>query len=406
MQKPQPQNNQADHRTDVQIDPYIPAANDSNALHAITASLELLVSGESTELHLEQEPEFCRIRRRINGLLTETKHLSTNLINDLLHQLNIEFDQTGGKQYIDLAVLTDVHQFELSYYQTSHGLCLNIVARYAPVPGTLDQTRLQPESINTLRAQLANASNGITLYICNEARALRDVYYAMLSEANDLEHKVVSLESKIDGHIPRVDQIELSSDTDITKIFTLCSEHADRLFLNTGNIQNIEKQIIQCLITEPHSANLFISGSCIPHVLKQLASIGLFENSTCSYLNKIIEIQATRLICPHCADSMYISDRDQQWLDKNSVVKGGYLQKAFNTALGCDRCNQTGCSDSVTLLSEYNIDSTLIKSVTTTTTKNAAALLQAQSRKTSIRYQHELLARSGAVRFEDFRRSL
>jgi len=207
----------------VDMDQWCVAANDNSVQCFLKTTLQSMIRDSARELHIEQEAEFCRVRVRTNGRLTEQKVNNPSLATELLQTMRLAnsgapYSASANDDFgeLNFPIQLDGEKCDLRvcHYTTVSGKCITLSVNAASaIPEVLEQTRLDAKSINEIRRHYNSmATSDITLICSPSNDLLSSVFYALLGEVNSVERKIVSFQHRMDKTIPRVSQVLANTD--------------------------------------------------------------------------------------------------------------------------------------------------------------------------------------------------
>ncbi len=413
----------------VNLDHWCSAANDDSIQCFLKTTLQSMISGQSRELHIEQETEFCRVRIRINGRLTEQKFYNPDFATELLTAINQESngknpharrpgdtgnngadsDNAGavnaandefGSLTIPVQIDGEKCDLNICRYDTISGKCLTLsVSAASTIPEVLEQTRLDTATKQDIRHHYSSMPvKGITMICSHSDDLLRSVYYALLGEVNNVERKIVSLQNNIDKQVPRVSQILANGNANqsgnkrslLTAVSTV-TRLSDHVFVDWETA--CDEGIINALQSNAQST-LFWRGNVSSGLLQLFSAENLRLN-----LHTIIELEDTALICPHCAETYKPGKLDFKRLPETMSDQNS---GSFFFANGCDRCDDTGVSSLATVTSMCKGTDAIREALANRSLQATERALASAQGRTSIRLQLEALAKTGKISFEDW----
>ena len=396
----------------VDLDQWCVAANDDSIQCFLKTTLRSMMSDNSRELHIEQEKDFCRVRMRVNGQLTERRVFNPTLASELLNAVSqknsaLQSHSSANDDFGELKIpmLIDGEKCDLNiwHYRTIVGRCLTLsVATASVIPEILEQTSLDTQTKQKMRCHYnSQANSGITLICSHSDELLRSVFYALLGEANSVERKIVSLQRSIEKHMPRISQILTDCNANYTNqidspgtnqtLVSTTTRLADHTFVDW--ISSRDKEITNALHANAQ-ITLFWQGAVTTGLIELFSSQSFALN-----LKTIIELSETGLICPHCAESYKPGKPDFKRLP---VAAADGSSESYFYANGCNRCDDTGVS-TLTTIASFCQSTDAIREATQQQSVEAAhqAIAEAQG-SSSVAKQLEKLARTGKISFEDW----
>lgn len=406
----------SDHVLDV--DQWALAANDDTAQQFFMSTLQAMSEANSRELHVEQEAEFCRVRMRINGRLSEQKVYQPALAADLLALLR-------SAQSDDQSVTADAGEFlvralidgtfcnlTICHYPVPSGHCLTLtIDNPSAIPEVLEQTPLDNRAIERIRAHYQSANRGaVTLVCAHSGELLKTLFYALLGEVNSVDRKVIAVQNRQHKSVPRVSQIISGAGNthQFLSHIRAASQLSDHILVDWPTCS--DRRTVQTLLQPPPCAL-----ASTPGPLPGNASVTLFwlgsaatglhsllehSNPLRYRLHTLIEIEEIGLICPHCAETYTPGRRDYARLPTDACTDSARLF----TASGCSRCDETGVSAVTGLASIYRANDQLREAIGSGSLQATEQAVTDAQGNTAIVSQLKALAMHGKINGEEWLR--
>lgn len=299
-------------------------------------------------IHVEQNKNGCRIRKRANGLLTEERLDSSSFADALKHFLdtNISFSETESAGAVSCVSHRGIENQVLWHcYHTVGGSAHTIhIFNERNIPDSLERTNLDQKSILDIRQLLVQPKGGFTIVSSRSQNVLCDMYYSLLGELNTFNHKVISLESTPRRQIARVNQI---IDPDVTPVTEM---DASFVFVDWHTTTNI--QVLNKLLSNHHNAFIFTQAADLPSATRQLSDVTQYERQLATRLSSLLEVERVRLVCPQCCSTLQPGKVESYLLTESGISP----QSVLNFAHGCSTCDYTGYGGCKTLLAHYRMN--------------------------------------------------
>ncbi len=391
---------------------HLHAKNDdiaSDDWHLSTALQDAISSG-SSEIHFEQDKQICRVRKRLNGQLDETRIDSASLVAELIAEVhgiravkpNPPPITTHGELAITVEANTASYTLHCTYYSTTSGHNLSIrISCSEKIPETLEQTTLDSPQIQLLRNHFSKKSHGLTIVCGPNIDFLQNVYYGLLGETNCVENKIVSLEHHSKKEFPRINQLSLAGLDNADSISQLATQGADKIFIDWQCSKN--KLIVKKVLDDYQSATVFVSALDINTAISQLTDYALNERQLATNLSTLIQLDTVRIVCPHCANSHDLNGADMQWLEGQELNSKIKADSAFVYAPGCERCEYSGSQESVPLMSVCTVDDNIRSAIETRISSDINKAIQQRSGKNTLQGQVSVLVSKGMVSFTEYK---
>jgi type IV pilus assembly protein PilB len=165
--------------------------------------------------------------------------------------------------------------------------------------------------------------------------------YAALSEINDGEEKIITIEDPVEYQLDGIVQIPVNEKKGLTfarGLRSILRHDPDKIMV--GEIRDPETAAIavqsaltgHLVFTTVHANNVF-------DVVGRFAHMGIDAYSFVSSLNCVMAQRLVRLICPQCKREGKV---DAELLEISGLDAGQYAGQKWYEGAGCDSCHGTG----------------------------------------------------------------
>jgi len=196
------------------------------------------------------------------------------------------------------------------------------------------------DSITTLR-RLSGAPYGMVLVTGPTGSGKTTTLYAAISEVNNGQDKIITIEDPVEYQLPGVLQIPVNEKKGLTfarGLRSILRHDPDKIMV--GEIRDPETAQIavqsaltgHLVFTTVHANNVF-------DVLGRFMHMGVDPYSFVSALNGIMAQRLVRVNCPHCAAEQV---PEEQLLADSGIKKHEAVGMNFRAGLGCGQCRGTG----------------------------------------------------------------
>jgi type IV pilus assembly protein PilB len=165
--------------------------------------------------------------------------------------------------------------------------------------------------------------------------------YAALSEINDGEEKIITIEDPVEYQLEGIVQIPVNEKKGLTfarGLRSILRHDPDKIMV--GEIRDAETAAIavqsaltgHLVFTTVHANNVF-------DVVGRFAHMGIDAYSFVSALNCVMAQRLVRLICPQCKRESRV---DAEMLEFSGLDAKKYVGQAWHEGAGCEHCHGTG----------------------------------------------------------------
>jgi general secretion pathway protein E len=197
------------------------------------------------------------------------------------------------------------------------------------------------ESIKQRFRLLAEEPYGMLLVTGPTGSGKTTTLYGIISEINNGEEKIVTIEDPVEYQLPGVLQIPVHEKKGLTfarGLRSILRHDPDKIMV--GEIRDSETAQIavqsaltgHLVLTTVHANNVF-------DVIGRFTNMQVDPYSFVSAINGILAQRLVRINCPHCATA-YIPE--EALLNKSGLIQHGIADYNFKKGQGCGQCHGTG----------------------------------------------------------------
>ncbi len=306
------------------------------------------VHSRASDIHIEPYENETRIRFRVDGVLHDIFTLPNQQIPALVSRLKImanlniaerRLPQDGQSRIKIGRSLVDIR---VSVIPTSGGerVVLRLLDKGSGELG-LDEIGFSPETLHSFR-NLIRLAHGIILLTGPTGSGKTTTLYAAMSELNNEERNILTVEDPIEYQLPGVGQMQIKPKINLT--FANCLRHIlrqDPDVIMIGEIRDIETAeiAIQASLTG-HLVLSTLHTNDSASAVTRLTEMGiepyLISSSVVAVMaQRLLRVTCTKCKKPYTPDEHMISLWPEN--EKISAIKG-LLYKG----LGCENCLETG----------------------------------------------------------------
>ncbi|MDH5429282.1 MAG: GspE/PulE family protein [Nitrospirota bacterium] len=309
----------------------------------ITAGIQTRV----TDIHIEPDEQYLRIRMRIDGILAKELLISKPLQAPitarlkLMANLNLTEKRTPQDGRISFTMGTRRIDLRVSTLPTNHGesLVLRILDKgslklefRALGFTTKDQTRVQA---------LIQRPHGIILVTGPTGSGKTTTLYTALRHVNAKEKSVFTLEDPIEYQMPMIRQTQVNPDIDMTfsaGLRALLRQDPDVILVGEIRDQETADLAMRAALTGHLVFSTLHTNNALG-AIPRLIDMGIEPFLIASALTAIIGQRLVRCICPGCKTERTDSE---QVLRELNMEWANTAPHQLWTGTGCRACNNTG----------------------------------------------------------------
>jgi len=311
------------------------------------------LKGGVSDIHIESHATGLKIKYRVDGVLISAGEVSgVEMAEQVISRIKVmsELDITERRTPQDgrFKVNTQGHEvdFRVSIMPSSFGedAVLRILDRRNlsdEMQGLrLERLGFDEESMARFR-QLSNEPYGMVLVTGPTGSGKTTTLYAAISEINNGEDKIITIEDPVEYQLPGILQIPVNEKKGLTfarGLRSILRHDPDKIMV--GEIRDPETAQIavqsaltgHLVFTTVHANNVF-------DVIGRFMHMGVDPYSLVSALNGVLAQRLVRLSCPHCSEPV---EPSAELLKSSGIDADTVHEYKFMAGRGCGLCRGTG----------------------------------------------------------------
>ena len=343
----------------------------------ISRIVEIVMAGAiatgSSDIHVEPEEKYVRIRYRLDGVLQDIIHFDHET-----HQLFLSRIKLLSGMKLNIKSMAQDGRFSVRIYDS------DIEIRVSVLPGAYSESIvmriLNPKSIQVPLEKLgipkklfdiimheAGKPNGMILTTGPTGSGKTTTLYALLSKVQSTEVKVITIEDPIEYHLEGIVQTQ----TDTKKGYTFAAGlraalRQDPDIIMVGEIRDAETA--ETAVQAAETGHLVLSTlhtNTAAGTFARLIDLDIDPKSITSAVTLSLAQRLVRCVCEFCKKEVEIPEDYKPLI--TSIIEGIYdptekviIGKIYE-AVGCEKCNSTGYKGRVGLYEGIKTDTTIEK---------------------------------------------
>jgi general secretion pathway protein E len=319
------------------------AAEGASIIRFVNQILIEAIHLRATDVHIEPFENELRIRYRVDGVLKEVsippdvRRFQAAIISriKILSHLDIAEKRLPQDGRIKIKIDTFEVDVRVSVIPMLHGeaIVLRLLNRSSVLLG-LEELGMGPEDF-IIFSRLLDLPYGIILVTGPTGSGKTTTLYAALSQINDVERKIITIEDPVEYHLRGINQIQVSTKAGLTFDSGLRSilRHDPDVIL-VGEIRDRETAeiAVQASLTG-HLVFSTLHTNDAPGALTRLVDMGIEPYLVASTLECVIAQRLVRIICPDCSEEYAPTNPDHL-----RAELGGILPDRLYRGKGCPKC--------------------------------------------------------------------
>lgn len=313
---------------------------------------EAMLAGAS-DIHLESTTNTLQLKLRIDGVLVaygqlEGSALAAQIISRLkiLSELDIAERRVPQDGRFQARLQSRLVDFRVSIMPSLNGedAVVRILDRHTLTAGTtaltLDSIGFDNHTLQALR-RMSLAPYGMLLVTGPTGSGKTTTLYAALSEVNNGEDKIITIEDPVEYQLPGILQIPVNEKKGLSfarGLRSILRHDPDKIMVGEIRDQETAEIAVQAALTG-HLVLTTVHANNVFDVIGRFAHMGVDTHNFVSALTGIMAQRLVRLICPACSEPWQPSASELSDAGIDATQAQHYH---FMRGRGCPQCRQSG----------------------------------------------------------------
>ncbi|MBB5020340.1 general secretion pathway protein E [Chitinivorax tropicus] len=323
------------------------------AVRLVNSTLYDALKSGASDIHLESEPEGLAIKYRIDGVLSHINkiagvELAEQVISRLkvMSELDIAERRVPQDGRFKAMILGREVDFRVSVMPSIHGedAVLRVLDKQAvtsQVSGLSLESLGFDEGTKQIIRDLAIEPYGMLLVTGPTGSGKTTTLYAALSEINNGEDKIITIEDPVEYQLPGILQIPVNEKKGLTfarGLRSVLRHDPDKIMVGEIRDPETAQIAVQAALTG-HLVLTTVHANSVFDVISRFLYMEVDPYSLVAALNGVLGQRLVRRVCPHCSapyrppsDVLIASRFQPEWLPKFK----------FRMGKGCSHCRGSG----------------------------------------------------------------
>lgn len=338
----------------------------------------------ASDIHIEPDEKFLRIRQRIDGVLHEHIVHGTEIVSalvlriKLIANLNISerrLPQDGRFLMTVKGKKIDVRLSTMPVY-FGESVVMRLLDQSTGML-QLNQLGMPPEIMERVN-NIIKKPYGMMLVTGPTGSGKTTTLYAALSILNTEEVKIITIEDPVEYTLPRINQVQVNPVIGLTFSSVLRSAlRQDPDIVMVGEMRDEETVEIglRAALTGHMVLSTLHTNDSISSAVR-LLDMGAKGYLVAGALRGILAQRLVRRICDSCIEDYLPSVQEQAWIEAAGTKYTPELK--FKRGRGCSRCNQSGYKGRIGVYELLEMDEPLTEALRTNDTGSFSRLAEKQ----------------------------
>jgi type IV pilus assembly protein PilB len=326
-------------------------AADAPIIQVVNKILTQARRDRASDVHIEPVGVRVRVRFRIDGALKEVLSLPTTMSSALVSRIkimaNMNIVERRRAQDGQFAITLDGRELDVRVSTTSTIWGEKAVMRLLDKSKSLFRLGQlgMPADLHETFSKIVRSPFGMVICSGPTGSGKTTTLYATLSEINNEELNVMTVEDPVEYVFPEINQIQINEQADLTFAAGLKGIlRQDPDVILVGEVRDVEtaRIAVQSALTG-HFVLSSIHATDAASALYRLLDMGIEPFLVASSVIAVVGQRLVRRICRSCAEWDTLTAQEQVVYDE----LGGRPKEKFLKGTGCNFCGGTGYRERV-----------------------------------------------------------
>lgn len=325
----------------------------------VDSLLKNAVEQRASDIHIEPYEKFIRVRFRVDGVLNEISTLSIDVLSGIVTRIKILADLNIAERRVpqDGRIVTNINNKNVDMRVsilpliTGEKVVIRILDRSNYKVGR-ERLGMSKEDLGKLD-DIISAPHGIILVTGPTGSGKSTTLYTVLSELNDNEKNIVTVEDPVEYSLEGINQINVNSKVGLTfasGLRSILRQDPDIVMIGEMRDSETAEIGIRAAITG-HLVLSTLHTNDAPSSVMRLVNMGVEPFMVATALKGVIAQRLVRRICPHCKEAISADVAERRLLGVSENEEAVHYK-----GKGCAACNHTGYAGRMGVYEIMNID--------------------------------------------------
>lgn len=321
---------------------------DAPVVKLLQSVFEDAVQVRASDIHIEPDENFLRIRLRVDGVLQEQIVEEKNIAQalalrvKLMAALNVAETRLPQDGRFNIKVHDKIIDIRLSMMPTMFGesIVMRLLDRDIGVI-TLEETGLHDKQLALFR-RILKQPYGLILVTGPTGSGKSTTLHAALMELNKPDVNIISIEDPVEYRLSRINQVQVREKIGLTFANIMRSvlrQDPDIIMLGEMRDEETAEMAMRAALTGHLVFSTLHTNDAGSSALR-LMDMGVEGFMVSATLRCVLAQRLVRKICSSCITSYEPSESEIDWLQHHRPQQAGKIK--FKHGKGCNYCNHTG----------------------------------------------------------------
>ncbi|MBD0410698.1 GspE/PulE family protein [Pseudoalteromonas distincta] len=351
--------------------------SDATVVKLLQSIFEDAVQVRASDIHIEPDEGLLRIRQRVDGILQEhtlnqVKIASALVLRlKLMSGLDISEKRLPQDGRFNIKVRSHSIDVRLSTMPVQHGesVVMRLLDQSAGLL-SLDETGMPVHILKRVRS-IIKRPHGMVLVTGPTGSGKTTTLYGALSELNQQESKIITVEDPVEYRIGRINQVQINNKIGLSFasiLRTALRQDPDIIMVGEMRDQETVDIGLRAALTGHLVLSTLHTNDAITSAMR-LIDMGAPAYLVASSLRAIIAQRLVRRICNDCRVPYLPDHQEISWL---KYLGEDVTEAQFSKGQGCSACNHSGYKGRVGIFELLEMDDAMMDALRVNDTQGFA----------------------------------
>ncbi len=350
-----------------------------NKSYRVSRLVETILAGalvvDSSDIHIEPEENYVRLRYRLNGVLTDVMKFDTDIYNLILSRiklvsglkLNVRDSAQDGRFSVNIDNVNT--EIRTSVLPDAYGESIVMrILNPRSIKLSIDEIGIEPRLLVIIKQELKKP-NGMILTTGPTGSGKTTTLYTFLSRIHNSEIKIITIEDPIEYHLPGIvqSQVDGKEYTFAKGLRAALRQDPDVIMLGEIRDEEVARTAIHSALTG-HLVLSTLHSNTAAGAFPRLIDLGVIPNVIGAAVNIVLAQRLVRTLCEHCKREVPLEGKQKEIVERilDTIEVKEHIPQKKDTVWEpgeCDQCGNTGYGKRVSIYEAIFMDADIEKAV-------------------------------------------
>ena len=347
--------------------------------HRVSRFVETILAGaiaiDASDIHIEPEEKYVRLRYRLNGVLTDVVNFDIDIYNLVLSRiklvsglkLNVRDSAQDGRFSVGIDNVDT--EIRTSILPDAYGESIVMrILNPQSIKISIDDIGMNPKLLAIVKRELKKP-NGMILTTGPTGSGKTTTLYTFLSKIHTSEIKIITIEDPVEYHLPGIvqSQVDGKDYTFATGLRAALRQDPDVIMVGEIRDEEVARTAIHSALTGHlvlSTLHTYTDAGAFP----RLIDLGVVPNVIGSAVNIVMAQRLVRTLCEHCKKEVPLQGEQKKLVEYilGTIEIKEQIPEKIDTVWEpgqCSKCNHLGYGKRVSIYEAILMDKKIEQAV-------------------------------------------